>query len=150
MRPASLLFSLCLLFALPVLAESKTPTGTGAESGASRGDETNCPTGSHAEGAAPPAGLELRCVDAQGRAEGVWRTWYDNGQMMSERTMKQGLEHGRQRSWWPNGQLMMDGMAISGNRVQGFRFWSITGQPSKLPPRKSPAAPAPSGNTTKL
>ncbi len=125
MRPTPLLLPL-LLFSLPALAGD---------------DATACPAGTHAEGAVPPAGYELRCVDADGRTEGVWRTWYESGQPMSERSMKQGLEHGLQRSWWPNGQLMMEGVSIDGSRVQGFRFWSITGQPSRLPPRQ-PAATA--------
>ncbi len=134
MRPL-LLLTIGLLLALPAHADDNTLA---------------CPEGTHAEGAAPPVGLELRCLDAEGRAEGPWRTWYDNGQLMSERSMKQDIEHGIQRSWWPNGQLMMEGVSYQGARVQGFRFWSITGQPSTLPPRQpatdtaptAPAAPA--------
>jgi hypothetical protein len=129
----SLLLVICLLQAPPVRAN----------------DTFTCPEGTHAEGAAPPNGFELRCVDAEGRAEGPWRTWYDNGQLMSERSMQQGREHGRQRSWWPNGQLMMEGVSYQGARVKGFRFWSITGQPGALPPRRSPADAAPASNTTR-
>lgn len=117
MRPFPLLLSSCLLFTIAAQA----------------GDELSCPAGTRAEGASPPAGLELRCVDAAGRAEGPWRTWYENGALMSERSMKEDREHGRQRSWWPNGQLMMEGVSFNGTRVKGFRFWSITGQPNDLP-----------------
>ena len=139
MRPTPLLLALLCLLPLPLSAA----------------EPFTCPTGTQAQGAAPPAGLELRCVDAEGRAEGIWRTWYDGGQLMSERSMKQGREHGRQRSWWPNGQLMMDGVSFDGTRVKGFRFWSITGQPSDLPQQPQPAAPAPatgksSTGTTRL
>lgn len=94
-----------------------------------------CPEGSRVLGEGPPAGLELRCVGADGRAEGPWLTWYGNGQLMSERQMQDDREHGRQRSWWPNGQLMMEGISMEGQRLQGFRYWSITGQPTELPTR---------------
>jgi hypothetical protein len=91
-----------------------------------------CPTGSRPEGAAPPQGSEWKCVDADGAATGPWLTWYGNGQLMSERRMKQGKEHGRQRSWWPNGQLMMEGISVEGHRYKGFHYWSITGAPAAL------------------
>jgi len=87
----------------------------------------SCPEGSHAVGHAPPKGLEWRCDNATGVPEGPWLTWYDNGQMMSERHMKNGREHGRQRSWWPNGQLMMEGISVDGNRFKGFKYWGIDG-----------------------
>ncbi len=138
---APLLLSLGLLLPASIQAGDTPATAADAtDSGAH-----TCPDGTHAEGAAPPEGFELRCLDAEGRAEGPWRNWYDNGQLLSERSMKQGREHGRQRSWWPNGQLMMDGISINGSRVQGFRFWSITGQPSKLPPLKPATTPTAEG-----
>jgi hypothetical protein len=120
----------------------------------------------------PPAGHEWKCVDSKGLADGLWLTWYDNGQLMSERQMKQGKEHGRQRSWWPNGQLMMEGVSYEGNRYKGFKYWSITGEPTEIdiktetvtkkiddagksaatdksPPALSPAPPAKSTPSTK-
>ena len=70
--------------------------------------------------------------DKTGLAEGPWLTWYSNGQLLSERNMKQGREHGRQRSWWPNGQLMMEGISFEGSRYKGFKYWSIDGSPTEL------------------
>lgn len=93
---------------------------------------TTCPKGDHAIGQRPPAGHEWQCVDAQGVADGPWLTWYDDGQLMAERHMKQGREHGRQRSWWPNGQLMMEGISYEGHRYKGFKYWSINGEPVDL------------------
>lgn len=115
MTPARLLLTLAL-FATRVFAEP-LPT---------------CPKNSQPQGAAPPAGHEWKCVGAGDIPEGPWLTWYANGQLMSERHMKQGREHGRQRSWWPNGQLMMDGVSVEGHRYQGFKYWSVTGQPTTL------------------
>lgn len=93
---------------------------------------TTCAAEHHAIGKRPPAGTEWQCVDHNGIADGPWLTWYDNGQLMSERQMKQGKEHGRQRSWWPNGQLMMEGISVEGHRYKGFKYWSINGEPTQL------------------
>jgi len=92
----------------------------------------NCPKNRQPQGAAPPGGFEWKCVGAGDIPDGPWLTWYANGQLMSERHMKQGREHGRQRSWWPNGQPMMDGVSVEGHRYQGFKYWSVTGQPTTL------------------
>ena len=95
-------------------------------------DTTVCPPGNRAIGESPPKGHEWKCVNKDGLPDGPWRTWYDGGQLMSERNMKLGKEHGRQRSWWPNGQLMMEGISVDGNRYKGFKYWSITGQQTDL------------------
>ena len=97
-----------------------------------RADTPLCPADHRALGKPPPAGTEWQCVDQNGVADGPWRTWYSNGQLMSERQMKHGKEHGRQRSWWPNGQLMMEGISYEGNRYKGFKYWSINGEPTEL------------------
>lgn len=91
-----------------------------------------CPTGTHAVGKAPPAGLEWHCETATGVAEGPWLRWYDGGQLLSEGQMKNGREHGRQRGWWPNGQLMLEGISVDGNRYKGFKYWSFDGSPTDL------------------
>ena len=101
-------------------------------------DLPTCPTATHAVGAAPPAGFEWHCETDSGVPEGAWLTWYESGQLMSERHMKNGREHGRQRSWWPNGQLMMDGVSVDGNRYQGFKYWSIDGSPAQLDVKVQP------------
>ena len=95
-------------------------------------DTTVCPPGNRAIGESPPKGHEWKCVNKDGLPDGPWRTWYEGGQLKSERNMKLGKEHGRQRSWWPNGQLMMEGISVDGNRYKGFKYWSITGQQTDL------------------
>lgn len=95
-------------------------------------EKSACPSDHREIGKKPPAGTEWQCVDKNGQPDGPWLTWYDNGQLMSERQMKNGKEHGRQRSWWPNGQLMMEGISYEGNRYKGFKYWSISGEPTQL------------------
>ena len=98
----------------------------------SHAEDSKCPADHRERGKKPPAGTDWQCVDKNGQPDGPWMTWYGNGQLMSERQMKNGKEHGRQRSWWPNGQLMMEGISYEGNRYKGFKYWSITGEPTEL------------------
>lgn len=95
-------------------------------------ENVSCPADHHERGKKPPAGTEWQCIDKNGQPDGPWLTWYGNGQLMSERQMKNGKEHGRQRSWWPNGQLMMEGISYEGNRYKGFKYWSVSGEPTQL------------------
>lgn len=120
------LFHPCFLLTLALLSSPLHAEDIPAEK------KTACPTDHSSVGQKPPAGHEWKCVDSKGEADGPWLTWYDNGQLMSERQMKHGKEHGRQRSWWPNGQLMMEGISYEGNRYKGFKYWSITGEPTEL------------------
>lgn len=101
-------------------------------SGGLQADSPSCPADHQERGKKPPAGTEWQCIDKKGQPDGPWLTWYGNGQLMSERQMKNGKEHGRQRSWWPNGQLMMEGISYEGNRYKGFKYWSIDGEPTQL------------------
>jgi hypothetical protein len=91
-----------------------------------------CPADHVAQGQQPPAGLEWKCTTKDGVVDGLWVTWYNDKQMLSERHMKLGKEHGRQRSWWPNGQLMMEGVSVDGHRYQGFKYWAVDGTPTQL------------------
>ncbi len=120
--PALMRLLLAALFA-PAVAAAELPV---------------CPAGTHAVGKMPPAGHEWRCDNAKGVPEGPWLTWYEGGQMLSERHMKNGREHGRQRSWWPNGQLMMEGVSVDGNRYGGFKYWTIDGSPTQLDVKAEP------------
>lgn len=91
-----------------------------------------CPPDRIEQGAQPPKGREWKCTTREGVVDGLWLTWYDDHQLLSERTMKLGKEHGRQRMWWPTGQLMMEGVSVDGHRYQGFKYWAIDGTPTEL------------------
>jgi antitoxin component YwqK of YwqJK toxin-antitoxin module len=41
----------------------------------------------------------------KGQPHGLYRTWYENGQLFEESTYKNGKEHGSIRLWHHNGQL---------------------------------------------
>jgi MORN repeat protein len=94
--------------------------------------EFSCPEGTELQGKAPPDGLELKCVLADGSLHGPYQHWYSNGQLMQSLHYDHGKEHGEQKAWWPNGQKMMEGTSMNGKRYQGFRYWDISGKESSI------------------
>jgi hypothetical protein len=55
--------------------------------------------------------------DDGGKKHGLNRTWWDNGQLMSEMTYKNGKEHGLIRLWDENGQLELETCTSNGEYV---------------------------------
>ena len=55
--------------------------------------------------------------DDGGKKHGLNRTWWDNGQLMSEKTYKNGKEHGLIRLWDENGQLKLETCTSNGEYV---------------------------------
>ncbi len=47
---------------------------------------------------------EIKCVN--GYPEGVWREYYENGQMMEESYIKYNLDYGLFKRWDENGNLI--------------------------------------------
>lgn len=92
----------------------------------------SCPEPAQPVGASPPAALELKCALADGTAHGPWLSWYESGQLMSRRNMRNGREHGLQQSWWPNGEPMMQGISFEGHRYPGFEYWDAEGNAVSL------------------
>lgn len=120
-----------------------------------------CPDGTQKMGEAPPNGEELWCqkmVDGQpvkegpfllyrsegplmmkgeyhdGKQDGEWTLWYDNGQKKSIDHYKNGLEDGEHIGWYTNGKISAMGQYKDGKRegvwkrwdAQGFRNWEET------------------------
>jgi len=102
-----------------------------------------CEAGGRLEGAAPPAGKEIRCVDAEGhwtgmearfhdngklqmigrkhdgRMIGVWLWFHPSGAKAAEHTYVDGQLHGTLRRWAENGQ------EIEYGEHRGGRPWGL-------------------------
>ena len=65
--------------------------------------------------------------DAQGKPEGVWVSWYENGNKNSQGTYENGKWQGLYRVWYPNGKLHYTGEYDKGVRVGVWKFYDSTG-----------------------
>ena len=58
---------------------------------------------------------------------GIWRTWYPNGRLESERNYIDGKREGRSRQWFENGGLQTE-LAYSADLPNGkWTWWDIDG-----------------------
>lgn len=114
----------------------------------------SCPAGATAMGASPPAGDETWCqkmVDGQpvkegpfalyrsggtlmmqgsyhdGKQDGEWTTWYDNGQKNAIDHYKDGVQDGEHIGWYTNGKISAKGMYEDGKREGTWKRWDAQG-----------------------
>jgi hypothetical protein len=126
-----------------------------------------CPPGTQAMGEPPPNGQEQWCQKmvngeavkqgpfelyrgegglmmkgqyVDGKQDGEWTMWYDNGQKASTDHYKSGLQDGEHIGWYTNGKISAMGKYKDGKREgvwkrwdpQGFRNWEEVYKDDKL------------------
>lgn len=114
----------------------------------------SCPPGHTLMGAVPPKGQEVWCqklVDGKpvkdgifilygaggakmlqgnyhdGRQEGEWTMWYENGRRASLDHYRNGVQNGLHTSWYANGTTSIEGEYHDGKREGVWTSWDPTG-----------------------
>ena len=117
-----------------------------------------CPAGDTLIGAPPPRGSELYCQKTvagkvvkdgpfvfytdgggkliegnyrDGMQEGLWTTWYENGQRSAIDHFHSGLQDGLHTSWYANGQKALEGNYRAGKREGVWTRWDPNGLTSR-------------------
>jgi len=73
----------------------------------------------------------VRCEDLNfkdEKADGLYTSWYENGQKESEGNWKDGKQDGLWRFWFSTGQKEQEGTYKDGKLVGLWTFWFSTGQ----------------------
>ena len=63
-----------------------------------------------------------------GKEDGLWTQWYENGQKSIEVTYKNGKENGLWIGWYKNGQKNNEGNFKDGKRDSLWTYWNESGQ----------------------
>lgn len=63
-----------------------------------------------------------------GKREGLWRYWYENGNLWSEGYYKADVRHGRSTVWHENGKKYYEGHYTDGERTGKWKFWDEDGK----------------------
>jgi len=63
----------------------------------------------------------------QGKKEGEWKTWYENGQLESQGHYIQDQKEGEWKDWQENGQLWSQGQYIHGKMEGEWKHWLENG-----------------------
>jgi len=114
----------------------------------------SCPPGDTLMGAPPPKGEEVWCqklVDGKpvkdgifvaygpggsrmiqgtyrdGRQEGEWTMWYENGRRASVDHYRNGVQEGTHTSWYANGVMSITGEYRDGKREGIWTTWDPSG-----------------------
>ena len=72
--------------------------------------------------------LELEANYVNDKVEGLCRGWFESGQLEVEVEFKRDKFEGHFRSWHENGQLKEEGQHKNGNKEGIWRFWNKNGK----------------------
>ena len=82
-------------------------------------------------------GIAFKCKDGkvlllynykEGKRDGLWRSWHENGQLRTEKNYKDGKGDGLSMRWYENGQLQREYNYKDGKRDGLWRGWYANGQ----------------------
>lgn len=68
---------------------------------------------------------------ANGKKEGVWVFWYENGQLEAEGSYVDGKKEGVMKRWYYEGQLSEEGFYLAGKKEGVWKQWYYEGQLSE-------------------
>lgn len=74
--------------------------------------------------------LFFKATIIDNKLEGVYRIWYENGQLAEQLNFKSQLEEGPAKFYHPNGQLAMSGQYREGEMIGEWRFFDESGCPA--------------------
>jgi antitoxin component YwqK of YwqJK toxin-antitoxin module len=62
-----------------------------------------------------------------GKREGVWKSWNENGNLWSEGTFKNGLDEGLRTIYHENGKKFIEGYYTNGKKTGIWKFYDENG-----------------------
>jgi antitoxin component YwqK of YwqJK toxin-antitoxin module len=72
-----------------------------------------------------------RFWDTNGKKQGVWSAWYDNGNLWSQHTYVNDTIDGDYKTWHKNGQVFISGRYKMGKEIGTWNYYSKTGEIDK-------------------
>jgi len=70
-------------------------------------------------------------LNNDGRKEGTWTSYFENGKKNSESVFKDGINNGYSMVWYPSGNVRYFGDYLNGNRSGGWTFYDEEGTVTK-------------------
>jgi hypothetical protein len=71
--------------------------------------------------------ISIKGYKMHGKREGLWRSWYENGQLNSELSFIHGKREGPYHVWYDNGKKMTEGMYKQDIEVGKWKHWDKNG-----------------------
>jgi len=72
--------------------------------------------------------IEMRGLMKDGKREGLWKSWYDNGSPWSETTFSNGIKDGKTTTWYENEQKRYAGFYKDDKESGKWTYWDEKGK----------------------
>lgn len=70
---------------------------------------------------------EVKGTMKNGKREGLWKSWYEDGSLWSETNFANGKKNGRTISWYDNEKKRYEGFYIDDKESSTWTFWDEQG-----------------------
>ena len=72
--------------------------------------------------------IKMRGMKKDGKREGLWKSWYENGSPWSETTFKEGKKNGKTITWYDNEQKRYEGFYTDDTESGKWKYWNEKGE----------------------
>lgn len=72
--------------------------------------------------------IEMRGMMKDGKREGLWKSWYEDGSPWSETTFKDGKKNGKTTTWYGNDKKRYEGFYENDLEAGRWTFWAENGK----------------------
>ncbi|MFL5764569.1 MAG: toxin-antitoxin system YwqK family antitoxin [Bacteroidia bacterium] len=73
-------------------------------------------------------GIRIQGKMKDGKREGLWKSWYEDGKPWSETTFKAGIRNGKTKTWYENGNPRYEGEYTNDNESGKWTYWDESGK----------------------
>ena len=70
----------------------------------------------------------IRGMMKDGKRQGVWKSWYEDGTQWSETTFKDGKKDGATTTWYENGKKRYQGFYTNDTESGKWEYWDENGK----------------------
>lgn len=72
--------------------------------------------------------VKMKGLMKDGKREGLWKSWYEDGTPWSETTFSAGIKNGPTTTWFPNGKKRYQGFFSNDTESGKWKFWDENGK----------------------
>jgi hypothetical protein len=72
--------------------------------------------------------IEMQGMMKDGKRDGIWKSWYEDGSPWSETTFAAGKKNGRTITWYSNKQKRYEGFYTNDKESGKWQFWDEAGK----------------------
>ena len=72
--------------------------------------------------------IKMRGQMKNGKREGAWKSWYEDGTQWSETAFKEGIKNGPTTTWYENGKKRYEGYYTNDNESGKWTYWDENGK----------------------